>query len=334
MVISKLTPEYGLYASKQSQQIGGQTGEILCQHIKMIGSERTNEADMYRSNLANAEFREDFAKVLSSLSREEGVNILRSEADCKDYFSEHPDGIKIETNAYTYLIKGNEQASNIDIYAYVAGYLDCHIEEARRGIRFIDSGYNEKFRIPDGGRIRIDFNDGSLPEEQVCRYIDDYHFQTENGGIYHICQYAEMCEGNGYSVEPVSSKEKMTVIVVEPRKEPYLAEIGTDLEDLQRAVNGYIEAVYPFDDEVAIICSEEGKIMGLPLNRALYDDEGKMYDIIAGKFLVVGLTEDDFDSISREMADKYIARFKTPEQFYRLGSEIVATPIKAKTQTI
>lgn len=59
-------------------------------------------------------------------------------------------------------------------------------------------------------------------------------------------------------------------------------------------VGGCIEAVYPFDDPVAIVCNEEAKLEGLPLNRALRDEDGDIYDIVAGTFMVVGLTGRQF----------------------------------------
>ena len=67
-------------------------------------------------------------------------------------------------------------------------------------IRFIDSKYNEKFRISDGDKILIYTRDGGTMERE-CRYIDDYH--TKIGlNIYHICEFAELCEKNGHTVEP------------------------------------------------------------------------------------------------------------------------------------
>ena len=68
--------------------------------------------------------------------------------------------------------------------------------------------------------------------------------------------------------------ETMKVLVVEPEKEPYVKEISSGLSSLQKEVGGFIEAVYPFEDPVAIICNEEGKLEGLPLNRALRDEDG------------------------------------------------------------
>lgn len=77
------------------------------------------------------------------------------------------------------------------------------------------------------------------------------------------------------------NKDTMTVLVVEPMKEPYIKDIGTDLKSMQSAVDGDIQAIYPYDDLVAIVCNEEGKINGLPLNRAVYDEDKNMIDIIA-----------------------------------------------------
>lgn len=120
----------------------------------------------------------------------------------------------------------------------------------------------------------------------------------------------------------------ITVLVVPPLKEPYIKEIDTGLESLQKEVGGLIEVTYPFDDNVGIICNEDGKFNGMQLNRALYADNGKMYDIIAGTFLVVGLSEDDFISLTKEQADKFSKRFQTPETFMSLNGEIVAVPVK------
>lgn len=71
----------------------------------------------------------------------------------------------------------------------------------RKQIRFIDSRYNEKFRIPDGGTIRITFSNGEKTE-RTCRYIDDYHVKV-GSNVFHICEFAERMEHNGNKVEPL-----------------------------------------------------------------------------------------------------------------------------------
>ena len=101
---------------------------------------------------------------------------------------------------------------------------------------------------------------------------------------------------------------------------------------MQHEVGGYIQAVYPFDEPVAIVCNEEGKLEGLPLNRALYNDEGEIYDIVAGTFMVVGLTGDNFGSLSPELMERFSDHFKTPEQFAKLGDKIVAIPMVSEEQ--
>ena len=116
----------------------------------------------------------------------------------------------------------------------------------------------------------------------------------------------------------------MKVLMVEPGKSPYAAEIESGLKSLQAAVGGDIQAVYPYEDPVALICNEEGKLMGLPLNRALFDDDGHIYDIVSGNFLIVGLGEENFTDLSPDLMEKYGEQFKYPEKFARLAGEIIA----------
>ena len=103
---------------------------------------------------------------------------------------------------------------------------------------------------------------------------------------------------------------KMTVLLIKPGMEPEVVDIDSGLESLQEAVGGDIAATCPYEDPVAIICNDNGKIMNLPWNRALCDENGEIYDIIAGNFLIVGLTEEDFGSLSDELIEKYRSLFK------------------------
>ena len=122
----------------------------------------------------------------------------------------------------------------------------------------------------------------------------------------------------------------MKVLVVEPEKEPYVKEISSGLSSLQKEVGGFIEAVYPFEDPVAIICNEEGKLEGLPLNRALRDEDGHVYDIIAGTFLIAGLSEDNFCSLDDAQLEKFSAMYKKPELFMRFGSRTLVIPAEER----
>lgn len=116
------------------------------------------------------------------------------------------------------------------------------------------------------------------------------------------------------------------VLMVEPEQYPRMKRIGADLRSLQKAVDGDIQAVYPYDDAVALICNDEGKVMGLPLNRALRDEKGEIYDIVAGKFFICGLGEEDFASLPKELQKKYEDKFRQPEAFLKMGSKIKAIP--------
>ena len=106
----------------------------------------------------------------------------------------------------------------------------------------------------------------------------------------------------------------------------YLKEIDPGLHSLQAEVGGDIAATYPFSDPVGLVCNDEGKLIGLELNRGLRDEDGNLYDIMAGTFLVVGLSEDSFTSLTPEQVQKYTEHFKQPEQFISLNGQIIALP--------
>ena len=111
--------------------------------------------------------------------------------------------------------------------------------------------------------------------------------------------------------------EKIKVLLINPFTEPEVVEIDRALEAMQKAVGGDIEAVYPYDDPVALVCNDEGKINGLPLNRALRDDSGEIYDIIAGDFFICDAFGENFGSLSEDQIKAYSAQFRYPERFFR-----------------
>ena len=120
----------------------------------------------------------------------------------------------------------------------------------------------------------------------------------------------------------------LSVLKIAPGQFPQQVEIDSDLKALQEAVGGFIGASCPFaDDPVAIVYNDDGKLMGLPLNRALRDEDGQMYDAVAGTFLVVGLGEEDFASLTPELAQKYEQLFHQPEAFLKLGNRLLVLPV-------
>ncbi len=117
----------------------------------------------------------------------------------------------------------------------------------------------------------------------------------------------------------------MKVLMVEPGKVPYETEVEGGYKEIQKAIGCDIfQATYPFEDLVAVLCDEEGKLNGSKPNRALYDQDGDMYDILFGKFMVVGLGEENFTDLSPELMEKFKERFKHPESFMQLCGRIVA----------
>ncbi len=113
------------------------------------------------------------------------------------------------------------------------------------------------------------------------------------------------------------SDNPMKILVVEPMKRPYVQEIDGSLESMQKLVGGTIQAVYPFpEDTVALICNDEGKLLNLPYNRFLYDEQKQPYDVICGTFFVVGLGEENFKSLTiqqiRTYSDMYSREFILP----------------------
>ena len=103
----------------------------------------------------------------------------------------------------------------------------------------------------------------------------------------------------------------MKVLVVEARRQPMVKEIDGSLKAMQEIVGGYIQPVYPWREEVALVCNEEGKMNGIALNRPLYDDRGQLVDIIAGTFFICSapVDSDTFQSLTDAQIERYSKLF-------------------------
>lgn len=133
--------------------------------------------------------------------------------------------------------------------------------------------------------------------------------------------------------EEREAEKGMTVVACYPGKTAQVIEIKDGLKGMQKFVGGgFIEAIYPYDDPVAIVCNEEGKINRMELNRALYTEDGEMFDIVAGPMFVCGLGEEDFASLQGELLEKYLEKFKHPESFIKIGDDILAMKIPERQQ--
>ena len=102
----------------------------------------------------------------------------------------------------------------------------------------------------------------------------------------------------------------MQIVLVEPGKAARPAEIKGELHEMQEIVGGPIQALYPWEEPVAVICNDEGKVNHLPLNRVLED-----YDIIAGTFFICGIRGENFSSLTEQQVQKYQQMFRCPERF-------------------
>lgn len=121
----------------------------------------------------------------------------------------------------------------------------------------------------------------------------------------------------------------MQVLIVEPERRPEVKEINGTLAAMQKIVGGHIQAVYPFDDAVALVANEEGKLDGLPANRGLRDEDGQIYDIVCGTFFLCGAPADSdhFTGLTAEQIEKYQKHFYTPELFLGMDGHIVCLPL-------
>lgn len=141
----------------------------------------------------------------------------------------------------------------------------------------------ERIRCEDyrnlGETVTVQAESHDAAEEQVraAYYNSEYILDSENftGVAFGTTEEREVQK---------EQADTMNVLLVKPFMYPQAVQIGCELEDLQKAVGGDIEATYPFNEPVALVMHDEGKLVGKELNRALRDDDGDIYDIIAGDF--------------------------------------------------
>ena len=129
----------------------------------------------------------------------------------------------------------------------------------------------------------------------------------------------------------MSKQKTIKVVKVPAGKQAFVKEISTGLKSLQSEVGGLIQALYPFEDEVALLCNDEGKLMGLPLNRALRLNGisgNEIYDVIAGDFIIcyAPFESESFESMPEDLLQKYLEMFKYPERFLIKNQTIYIYP--------
>ena len=293
----KLKPWIGnerLYFYRQSQQLSGQTGQIgkLRADFDRDGNGFFSTWEDIRSDLKTEDFKTEFDNVINALRFEADGTPLGGRRNLSAFLSRQdgsllPDdgdwhGYRVDTDNYSYFFRLKPQAGDYNVYAwcYKRDWLDDHMARAEKGIRFIDSGYNDKFTIPDGGKIKINFSDGTS-EEKTCRYIDDTHVQFGDGsgayGLQHICEFAERLENIKATVESVTEPMvKLTERFYCPLKLAVFErdEYG-DLEEDGYDLDGRYAARY--EDEIKGLLKKEHSYDGCdPKSMASYQDNPKV----------------------------------------------------------
>ena len=225
------------------------------------------------------------------------------------YAAEHPEEHAAKEEIYDNLMAGRISALDEKLAALgqtQEDYLPSEIEKFKDA-----TGYEECLDVdPQAIREAMETPDQAHVDEMLS-------FAEQANREYEAELYGQQ-----------AMPEKMTVLVVEPMKEPYVKEIDPGLHALQAEVGGDIAASYPFDDPVGLVLNDEGKLIGLDLNRSLRDEHGEIYDIVAGTFLVVGLGPESFASLSPDMIQKYTEQFKRPELFASINGQIVSVPVE------
>lgn len=222
MSIRPLRAEEQKYTFAKSQQLNAQTGAIG--HLR--GDFGSTDTGFYTTWFDENEarksdaFKAELDDVINALRFNESYGgLLKSRSAMLQYCTAYPDsifeekysakyGFRIDTGNFVYLLRCNPVKGDYNFYCWCFQNpaFDRHLQNARKGIRFITPSYKEIFRIPDGDYIYIIGPDGAKSDKR-CRYIDDCHF--EFGGIwndlFHICQFAEMMERNGCTAIPLRS---------------------------------------------------------------------------------------------------------------------------------
>ena len=198
-----------LYAYTQSQAISSRTGYLgyLRGDFGKSGEEYHPTFFEYDGSNDNEYFIMVFGELIDALQTDKSLykpmsNRNNMRAFCSfqqkalmqgNYGEEY--GFRVNVDDYAFLIRFEPyHLGDYDFYifAYEKEHLDRHIQKAAKDIRFITPDYKTIFMLEDGDNIKIFHKDGSSVVRN-CRFIDEYHTEIGNC-IYHICEFAEICE--------------------------------------------------------------------------------------------------------------------------------------------
>lgn len=308
MTFREMTPAERNYTYSQSQQISMQTGLIghLRGDMDTDGTGFFTTWDDFRKDLKTDEFKAEFDEVINALRfGEQYDGILKDRSTLTRCCQQHADssfdgsyckeyGFRADTAQYAYLFRLNPSKGDYNLYCYCykRDWLDGHLKEAERGIRFITPNYEEKFRIPDGDKIRITTSDGEKLD-RVCRYIDDYHLEAGRN-LYHICEFAERMEQAGNTVIPLRSSLP---------EQCYSTLLDTGMiVILKKGETGYYATDIPYasKDEALVLANEYNRKLGVTIAQEEAMRTGSMFG-----FGVPGADPKNYDDNGQPIRPKH-----------------------------
>ena len=136
---------------------------------------------------------------------------------------------------------------------------DCVFDGEINGDSLEDAFATFNFDHPDGYRGR-----SMSVSDVLVTELEDGKFTA------HFCDSIGFTDVEFDMDAAKDLRKEITVVMLEPGKMARTATIDSSLEGMQKIVGGLIEAYYPFEEPVCIVCNEEGKMNGMPLNRAIY----------------------------------------------------------------
>ena len=217
MTLRPMTTTERMYSYTQSQQLIMQTGCIghLCANFGRDNKHFYTSWDDHRADLKSDDFEHEFDEVITALREDDKYgSVFKNRGALLSLCNRTPEssfengreyGFRADTDHYSYMFRLNPSKGeyNIYCYCYLRQWLERHMHQAEKGIRFITLDYKELFRLSDGDKIRMVLPSGEK-QDYTCRYVDETHLEVGRN-LYHICEFAERMKDNGITVIPLRS---------------------------------------------------------------------------------------------------------------------------------
>lgn len=114
----------------------------------------------------------------------------------------------------------------------------------------------------------------------------------------------------------------MRVLLVRHNEAPKIVNIPHTLSEMQRLVGGDIEIAEPFDDDVVLVCGENGRNDGMPLNCIINSN----LDIF-GNFFLCECRETELEDLPEEKIFRYASMFRLPRNRNISAAEEAKRPL-------